>query len=496
MARPGNDVSLRRRRQRQLTSLIATFHFLLCAHVSSVDPARTEPEPEMASTAASSTKANASVSDVKTQLSASIPGDIIVGGLFPVHKKSTSDSLTPCGEISTTRGIQRLEAMLYTLDEINADGTLLPGVTLGANILDTCSRDTYALEQALEYVRASMSDLDAGQYECSDGSAARPASGGLTAVAGVIGGAYSSVSIQVANLLRLFKIPQISYASTSAALSDKTRYELFARTVPPDNFQARAMVDIVQYFNWTYVSTVASEDDYGIMGIDSFQREARARNICIALSEKIPHSANELTFDSLISNLMKKSIARVLILFLRVEDARNLLLAAKRQNITDHFVFVASDGWGNQPAPVEGNDFVAEGALTIELQSEYIPEFDAYFKALSPLTNTRNPWFVEFWEHVHSCTFNTTISEQDPELFPMCSGDELLTPTNYKQESKIQFVYDAVYAMAHALHKLIGERCSGYDHQGDGVKECVNNLHIDGTSFYKEYILNVSFYGE
>ena len=44
--------------------------------------------------------------------------------------------------------------------------------------------------------------------------------------------------VQVANLLRLFKIPQVSYASTSDALSDKTRYGLFARTVPPDNYQA------------------------------------------------------------------------------------------------------------------------------------------------------------------------------------------------------------------------------------------------------------------
>ncbi len=70
-------------------------------------------------------------------------------------------------------------------------------------------------------------------------------------------------SLQVANLLRLFKIPQISYASTSAALSDKSRFEYFARTVPPDNFQARAMVDILQYFNWTFISTVNSEGDYG-----------------------------------------------------------------------------------------------------------------------------------------------------------------------------------------------------------------------------------------
>ena len=56
---------------------------------------------------------------------------------------------------------------------------------------------------------------------------------------------------------------QVSPASTAKALSDKTRFEMFARTVPPDTFQAIALVDIVKKFNWTYVSTIASEGSYG-----------------------------------------------------------------------------------------------------------------------------------------------------------------------------------------------------------------------------------------
>ena len=97
---------------------------------------------------------------------------------------------------------------------------------------------------------------------------------------------FASLS-QVANLLRLFQIPQISYASTSAKLSDKTRYDYFARTVPPDFYQAKAMAEILRLFNWTYVSTVASEGDYGETGIEAFEQEARMRNICIATSEKV-----------------------------------------------------------------------------------------------------------------------------------------------------------------------------------------------------------------
>ena len=65
------------------------------------------------------------------------------------------------------------------------------------------------------------------------------------------------------NVFIFRQIPQISYASTSTELSDKTRFEFFSRVVPPDNFQATAMVEIVKKFGWKYVSTISVEGGYG-----------------------------------------------------------------------------------------------------------------------------------------------------------------------------------------------------------------------------------------
>jgi len=204
-----------------------------------------------------------SPSNTHTQdsVSVSLPGDIILGGLFPVHEKGEG---APCGPKVYNRGVQRLEAMLYAIDRVNNDPNILPGITIGVHILDTCSRDTYALNQSLQFVRASLNNLDTSGYECADGSSPqlrKNASSGP--VFGVIGGSYSSVSLQVANLLRLFHIPQVSPASTAKTLSDKTRFDLFARTVPPDTFQSVALVDILKNFNWSYVSTIHSEGSYG-----------------------------------------------------------------------------------------------------------------------------------------------------------------------------------------------------------------------------------------
>jgi hypothetical protein len=56
------------------------------------------------------------------------------------------------------------------------------------------------------------------------------------------------------------------------------------------------LVDIVRKFNWTYVSTIASEGSYGESGIDVFHNEATKRNICIAIAQKVPSTADESKF--------------------------------------------------------------------------------------------------------------------------------------------------------------------------------------------------------
>lgn len=130
-----------------------------------------------------------------------LDGDIILGGLFPVHARGEMGA--PCGELKKEKGIHRLEAMLFAIDLINKDPELLPNVTLGARILDTCSRDTYTLEQSLTFVQALI-EKDSSSARCANGEP--PIFAKPDKVVGVIGASASSVSIMVANILRLFKV--------------------------------------------------------------------------------------------------------------------------------------------------------------------------------------------------------------------------------------------------------------------------------------------------
>lgn len=74
---------------------------------------------------------------------------------------------------------------------------------------------------------------------------------------------------------------------------------------------------------------------------------------------------------------------------------------------------------------------------------------------------------------------------------PLCSPMDRIGPsTGYVQETKVQFVIDAVYSFAYALHNAWGALCQPYEGYCPRLKE------LDGESFYKNYLLNVEFQGE
>ena len=96
------------------------------------------------------------------------------------------------------------------------------------------------------------------------------------------------------DLSSLFQIEtKNSFMKEAYFMKEETRKFLVRKL---QTFQAIALVDIVKKFNWTYVSTIASEGSYGESGIDVFQREAEKRNICIAIAEKVPSNADTKKF--------------------------------------------------------------------------------------------------------------------------------------------------------------------------------------------------------
>lgn len=101
------------------------------------------------------------------------------------------------------RGFRWLQAMIFAIEEINNSSTLLPNITLGYRIFDTCNTVSKALEATLSFVAQNKIDsLNLDEFcNCTDH---------IPSTIAVVGAAGSAVSTAVANLLGLFYIPQVS----------------------------------------------------------------------------------------------------------------------------------------------------------------------------------------------------------------------------------------------------------------------------------------------
>uniref|UniRef100_H2LI60 Metabotropic glutamate receptor 1 n=1 Tax=Oryzias latipes TaxID=8090 RepID=H2LI60_ORYLA len=418
---------------------------------------------------------------------AHIPGDIIIGALFSVHHQPPADKVheRKCGAVREQYGIQRVEAMMHTLDRINADSTILPNITLGCEIRDSCWHSAVALEQSIEFIRDTLvsSDDEESQGRCSTegGSVLLQ---GKKPIVGLIGPGSSSVAIQVQNLLQLFNIPQIAYSATSMDLSDKSLFKYFMRVVPSDMQQARAMVDIVRRYGWSYVSAIHTEGNYGESGMEAFKDMAAKEGICIAHSDKIYSNAGEQSFDKLLEKLRGHlPKARVVACFCEGMTVRGILMAMRRRRLVGEFLLVGSDGWADRYDVTDGYEREAAGGITIKLKSAYVTWFDDYYLNLKPDANPRNPWFPEFWQHRFQCRLRG-----HPQENTMFNRTCKSLRHQYAQDTKMGFVINAIYSMAYGLNAMQQSLCPGYK----GL--CENMRPIDGRKLL-DFLMKTNFTG-
>lgn len=141
-----------------------------------------------------------------------IVGDILLGGFFPIHQPPSYElGSLQCTAIKRERGIQRLEAMLFALDVVNNRSPYLNSslyrkhrLRLGALIYDSCDYESYAIERAFNMLLPSLSQCRARQ-DVNQSSV----------IAGVIGSASSTVSMAIADILRLAEVRLILAGMTS-----------------------------------------------------------------------------------------------------------------------------------------------------------------------------------------------------------------------------------------------------------------------------------------
>ncbi|XP_075061864.1 extracellular calcium-sensing receptor-like [Mixophyes fleayi] len=224
----------------------------------------------------------------------------ICGGL---HMRMLGPDLLEIGAIRFSLDYyQQLQALIFTVQEINRNPYILPNVTLGFHVYDTCNVPHYESQGTLQFLTESSRAIP--NYQCPS----------QQHVALIVGSVLSSNSIILANILGVYKYPQISSLSSVSILSDRSRYPSFFRTVASDKFQSKGLAKLVLHFGWTWVGLLATDNDYGQQGIQPIRQELIKSGVCVAFTEYIRLGQPDRNAPH-IAKVIKESTVKVIIVF-------------------------------------------------------------------------------------------------------------------------------------------------------------------------------------
>ncbi|XP_076016244.1 G-protein coupled receptor family C group 6 member A-like [Genypterus blacodes] len=349
---------------------------------------------------------------------ATAPGDIIIGGLFPIHEsvdvtfaEDGSDTRT-CNRFSTPILVHSL-IMVQAVEEINRSHKL-GNLTLGYQIFDSCADVTTALQGILSFMRRGKGEFQ--DNKCNGAVVPSPP------VMAVIGDPHSELSIVVARQLNLEHIPQISYGATSGKLSDKSRFPNFMRTVPEDDHQADAIIQILKKNNWNWIGVVAPDGDYGGYVLQRLKYHAEKNNICVAFTSILPDALGDQTLMKYINNTIKSIIdnenVTVIVSFARRYHMEHLFDGLRRNPQARGKVWVASDNW-SQSGEVLGNWSLNDVGTIIGITLKYgnTSKFEQYLSKLDPdPDNHQNNTFLQRFLLEHNKKLNQQRFEPNERL--------------------------------------------------------------------------------
>ncbi|KAM9481502.1 extracellular calcium-sensing receptor-like [Clarias gariepinus] len=397
-------------------------------------------------------------------------GDIILGGIFPFHNKweiaQSSYSVVPPSMNCTSlefRAFQYSQTLIFAIEEINNSSSLLPGVSLGYKIYDTCGSAALGVKVAITLVNGN-------ENSTSDQICTKPAQ-----VQAIIGETYSSVSMAIAKSVGPFSIPLISYYSTCECLSDKRTYPSFLRTIPSDYYQTIALAEMVKHFGWTWVGAIRRDDDYGNSGMAAFTKIAEQLGICLEYSLPFFTTYSQEKVLRIVEQI-KSSTSRVIVGFVTPWDLEILLHVFSTHNLTG-YQWVGTEGWIADPVAVTLDKYnILHGAIGLAIPKAAVTGLNDFILDIEPLKSAGSAIFTKFWEAMFSCKYGIQNNSKDIRV---CTGEENLskiknTFTDMSMMPIFSNVYKGVYAIAHTLHELLG--CK---------QTCPSKMQPDPVTFLK-----------
>ncbi|XP_070810653.1 vomeronasal type-2 receptor 26-like [Pituophis catenifer annectens] len=175
-----------------------------------------------------------------------------------------------------TKFYQHALAVAFAVKEINEDPQILPNVTLGFHIYDSYYDAKMTYRTTLDLLFKSSRFLL--NYKCTR----------QKNLIAIIGGLGSDTSFYMADILGLYKIPQLAYGALVPGKIDSTLVPSFYSMVSNEAQQYLGILKLLQHFGWTWIGIFIHDNDDGQKFLQTLEALLFQNGICTAYKQKIP----------------------------------------------------------------------------------------------------------------------------------------------------------------------------------------------------------------
>ncbi|KAM3820957.1 vomeronasal type-2 receptor 26-like [Vipera latastei] len=287
----------------------------------------------------------------------------------------------------------------------------------------------------------------------------------------IIGGLGSDTSSNIADVVGLYKIPQLTYGSLAQEEFQTSKQSSFYFMVPKEDHQYIGIIQLLHHFRWTWIGIFTMDNNSGECFLQKMQPILSENGICSSFVERLPQLIHiehltklYLISSNIFTNMRNDNTTTFLvygesttimglraIMFVADPESTETALFRKVWIMTAQIDFVLSGfqvTWDLQ---------MFHGALSFTVHSRAVVGFKEYLQNIKPHSGYRDGFLQDVWEQLFDCSFSKSglqemssrqcLGEMKLEDLPAPLFEMEMTGQSYS-------VYNAVHAVAHALQAL------------------------------------------
>ncbi|XP_032092364.1 vomeronasal type-2 receptor 26-like [Thamnophis elegans] len=287
----------------------------------------------------------------------------------------------------------------------------------------------------------------------------------------VIAGPTSHICPFIANVLNVYKMPQLIYGS-SPVIKDEIKTALLHRFFPDGDQQIMGILQLLLYLRWTWVGLIVQRNENGERFMQNAITLFPQKGICFDFMEPMAKEIFSNNIGDVFKDFSKmyitimNSTANVIILYCENQVTVIFRMLPYFPAFEEMPVKRKDKVW-IMPGQMEftslpfqrvcGVDFF-HGVISFAISSKEISGFNKFLQTRNPTSEMEDHLMKVFWEQVFDCSFPKDKLDEDTGM--LCTGEEKLdnlpkSVFDTTMTGQSYSIYNAVYAVAHALQAMI-----------------------------------------